>query len=198
MHRPGFFSSGQILVGSDTSLRVRALKQGTHSGSRHTGVAVLSLQSQVCQLYQQLARRLGRHDVEPLMDDTLASNFCPFRSPSWDALPHRELSIAFAQELWLDVWRHVLRHVERPVVICNGKRAPDHFRTVLEGEGARLVERPEVGRTGWGEQTYSLEKYDTAMLVTVPHLSRYPIVGRPESQHAVDRIISAVAGAIRG
>jgi hypothetical protein len=71
---------------------------------------------------------------------------------------------------------------------------PDYFRTVLAGEGARLIGRPEVGPIGWGEQTYALAKYDTAVLVTVPHLSRYPIVGHPESQQAVDRIVSAAPG----
>jgi hypothetical protein len=131
------------------------------------------------------------------MDETLASNFCPFRSPSWEALPNKERSVAFSLDLWRDVWRHVLQHVERPVVICNGKRAPRYFRTVLVDQGARLIGSREVGATGWGEQTYELARYDTAMLVTVPRLSQYPIIECLASQQAVDRIVSAVAAAIR-
>jgi hypothetical protein len=132
------------------------------------------------------------------MDETLASNFCPFRSASWDALANRERSGAFSQALWRDVWPHVLGQVERPVMICNGIHVRRLFRLVLEGQGARLVGTPERGRVGWGQQTYELAEYDTAVVVTLPHLSRFAIFGRPESQHAVDRVVEAVAAALRG
>jgi hypothetical protein len=49
-----------------------------------------------------------------------------------------------------------------------------------------------------GDRIYELRHYDTVMLVTVPHLSQHPIVGRSESQEAVDRIVSAVAEALGG
>jgi hypothetical protein len=168
-----------------------AYRVETHwgSGSQH--------QSQVRRLYEELARRLERDDTEPLMDETLVSNFCPFRSPSWDALVNRERSVAFSQELWRDVWHRVLGPVERPVMICNGIQARRLFRPVLERPGARLIGAPERGLVGWGQQTYELAEYDTAVVVTLPHLSRFAIFGRPESQRAVDRVVGAVAGALR-
>ena len=158
------------------------------SGTRH--------QEQVRRLYEHLARKLERDDVERLMDETLASNFCPFRSGSWP-VPNKKRSVAFSYELWRDVWRHVLRHVERPVTICNGRDALHYFRSLLDGQGARRIGE-EFGSVGWGDQMYELVRYDAAVLVGVPHLSRFRIVGRPESQKAVDDIVSAVAAAIRG
>jgi hypothetical protein len=67
-----------------------------------------------------------------------------------------------------------------------------------ENQGARPLQTPEVDSTGWGDRTYELRHYDTVMLVTIPHLSQHPIVGRSESQEAVDRIVSAVAEALGG
>jgi hypothetical protein len=189
---PGRNPAASQHVGSVPSVEAgNAYRVETDWGARGTGH-----QEQVRLLYRELARRLGRDDVELLMDETLASNFCPFRSSAWDALPNPKESIEFSFELWRDVWRHVLGHVERPVMICNGKDALSYFSTVLESQGAGLLQTAEIDRVGWGEQTYEIRQYDTAVLVAVPHLSRYQIVGRTESQQAVDRIVSAVAEAI--
>lgn len=64
-----------------------------------------SLQREVKKLFQLLAVELGRSgDWEAIMDATLTSNFCPFRSPSWAALAKRDDAVRFSVALWGQLW----------------------------------------------------------------------------------------------
>jgi hypothetical protein len=150
------------------------------------------LQRRVRKLFEALAARLDVDAIE-LMDGTLTSNFCPFRSADWPSLHKKQQSIAFSNALWRDI----LEFVERPVLLCNGKSAGEYLRRLLERQGARPLGAPERDLISWGNTSigYELVRYDDAMVVALPHLSRFKLV-RPESQRAVDRIVSAVAAAI--
>ncbi len=153
------------------------------------------LQVQVRLLYENLADRLNQ-PVEVLMDETLATNFCPFRSPSWDRLPKKAESVMFSKRLWSSAFEHISPRV----IICLTSTPFDHFEEVLRQKG--------FGRTdslkepvGWGNVTYSSSRYESqygnVLMIRLPHLSRYKIFGRPQSQHATDRLTEAIAQALR-
>jgi hypothetical protein len=156
------------------------------------------LQQQIGLLYRELARRLPGASPGQLMDDTLAANFCPFRSPSWGSLPRRAESIEFSRHLW----RRILQVASPSALICLGKLPADELGATLVSVGARLVEGPEVGEVGWGAATYELSLYESpsarTLLVRVPHPSRFAIFGRAASQPAVDRITRVLATAMAG
>ena len=156
------------------------------------------LQSQIGLLYEDLAKRLSRTSPGRLMDDTLASNFCPFRSPSWDRLVSRDESIAFSRDLWGDI----LGSVTPSAIVCLGDRPARELGATLVSSGWRLSGRPEIGLVGWGDVTYELAYYDFAgartLLARLPHLSRFGIFGRPASKEATDRLASLIAAAIGG
>jgi hypothetical protein len=163
------------------------------------GVSGLNpLQSQIGLLYEALAVRLSRTSPNRLMDDTLASNFCPFRSPSWDRLAARNESIAFSRDLWKDI----LGFVTPSAIICLGDRPTRELRATLVSSGWRLSGGPEIGPVGWGDMSYELAYYDSAgartLLVRLPHLSRFGIFGRPASKEATDRLVSLIAAALGG
>jgi hypothetical protein len=155
------------------------------------------LQRQVVSFYRELAGRLPGSPPERLMDDTLAVNFCPFRSPSWESLPSRPESVAFSRQLWTKI----LEFVNPAAVICLGQLPATELGTVLSTR-ARLIDGPEIGPVGWRPATYEMRLYASSrgstLLVRLPHLSRFAIFGRAASQPAVDRITHALAGAIVG
>src|SRR4051794_26729565 len=81
-----------------------------------------------------------------LMHETLAANFCPFRSPDWNRLASRNESIAFSRALWADVL-----DVSRPrVLICLGDTASHHLTGVMDRKDWRLVDTPSEGRIAGG------------------------------------------------
>lgn len=156
------------------------------------------LQRQVGLLYDELARALPGSSPAGLMDDTLAANFCPFRSPSLTSLPNREQSLAFSRELW----QRIIARVTPSAVICLGDLPARELATALRSAGYRAHGGPERGGVGWGSATYELASYESpetrTVLARLPHLSRYAIFGRPESRPAIERVSSVVAAAIAG
>src|SRR3954453_18948502 len=88
-------------------------------GRRGPGGQADALQAQVRRMYEALARDAGPLTASELMDETLAGNFCPFRSPLWAQLERRRESIDFSLGLWAEVL-----DVARPrAVICLGETA---------------------------------------------------------------------------
>jgi hypothetical protein len=152
------------------------------------------LQAQVRLLYEGLAGKLDQ-PVTNLMDATLATNFCPFRSPSWDRLPSKVESVAFSERLWSTIFGHI----SRKAIICLTGTSFDHYGEVLARKGFRRtsMQREPVG---WGHVTYSSSRYDSGsgnvLMVRLPHLSRYKVFGRPQSQDATDRLTDAIVQAL--
>lgn len=154
-----------------------------------------ALQVQVRLLYEGLAEKLDQSAVS-LMDGTLATNFCPFRSPSWDRLHRKAESVAFSKRLWSSVFEHI----SPMVIVCLTDTPFDHFENVLRRKGFRKTDALQEP-VGWGSVTYSSSGYASengnVLMVRLPHLSRYKIFGRPESQSATDRLTDAIAQALR-
>jgi hypothetical protein len=157
------------------------------------GETLNPLQEQIALLYEEIARRCPGSSPVRLMDETLAVNFCPFRSPTWEMLARRVESVAFSRELW----QRVLQVVEPRAIVCLGEMAMRHLGEVLVAHGARRAAPLELRPTGWGSVRYTLAAYESpsgrTMLIRLPHLSRFRIFGRAGSAQAADELASAIA-----
>jgi hypothetical protein len=155
------------------------------------------LQEQIVLLYDALASALRQSSRARLMDDTLAANFCPFRSPSWERLARREESIRFSR----DLWKAILDFVTPSAVICLGDASARQLGATLATMGWSLKNR-ERGLVGWGSVSYELAVYEGSgtqmLLARLPHLSRFRILGRAQSQPAIERVVSSIAAAMSG
>lgn len=113
------------------------------------------LQTQVRLLYEELAKRIEGATWKKLMDEqTLALNFCPFRSQRWNRLDRQSKKelIAFSQVMWA----RVLEIVEPSVIVCLGND-PDEVprpcrpssRNRMDGSGraSRRLGRCQMGRS---------------------------------------------------
>lgn len=154
------------------------------------------LQQQIGLLYDALAGRLDV-DAASLMDDTLAMNFCPFRSSSWSALASPRESVAFSRGMW----DGLLTACRPTVMLCLGDLAAREMGQALQRAGA-CAEGTESVPVGWGNVTLSLSQLSfesgQTLLVRLPHLSRFSIFGRTTSQPAVDELMGAAAAALEG
>jgi hypothetical protein len=129
------------------------------------------LQRQVLALFE----RIGEQP-----EAVLAGNLVPFRSPTWKSLPDRERALAFGKGLWRDI----LAKVNPQLVIGMGHQTVTALRDIL---GVTIAERIPVG---WGSVCGERGSYAGGTLVGIPHLSRFPIITRSESQPGLGRLLS--------
>lgn len=155
------------------------------------------LQCQVRLLYEAVAERDDGRTWEELMDQTLALNFCPFRSPGWPPLVSPKESIEFSGRMWAGV----LKIVEPSVIVCLGNDPMRYLDPVLRAHGAAPKGPVEKRPVAWGNVKYAVARYTTSRgevtMVGLPHLSRFRIFGRRESQDATTEIVDTVSAALR-
>lgn len=150
------------------------------------------LQVQVVALYERVAALLPSIESAALMDRSLAANFCPFRSPSWAKLPARRASIDFSRSLWSRILRDTI-----PAAFISLTELPArHLVEILRDLGWRQIGNQILG-VGWGAVTCSMRTFEnearTTVVVRLPHLSRFRIVGRPGSEEAVEQVTREIA-----
>ncbi len=112
-------------------------------------------------------------------DETLTAYFIPFRSLDYKTLPLRSESIAFS----VGLWRKILPVVRPPLVVCLGNAVAHGLHEIW---GPALTETPY--ETGWGDVHAYVSVYNDHRLLQLPHLSRFPIFGRPQSVKPLARI----------
>jgi hypothetical protein len=184
---PGGASYGAPVASVEESNAYRVEGWGVDGGPN-------GLQRQVGLLYEVLSAKTGL-SAKALMDGTLASNFCPFRSASWRSLPKKGESMAFSYGLW----SYVFGYVRPSTMICLTDKPFRYLERVLLDKGFRrtYLIRESVG---WGDVTYSHSEYASGSghvsMVRLPHLSRYRIFGKAECRDAVDRLTDAVVGSL--
>ncbi|MFN0113359.1 MAG: uracil-DNA glycosylase family protein [Paracoccaceae bacterium] len=130
------------------------------------------LQKQVLALFEKLR-------VAP--ERVLAGNIVPFRSPDWKSLPHKD----HALRLGYEVWRQLLVAAKPELVIAMGS---DAHEPVLKLTGASAVRSVPLG---WGNVRVVAADAPGLRVVTLPHLSRYRVVDRAESQSALAQAFGA-------
>jgi len=131
------------------------------------------LQKQIQMLFSEL---------DWTFDSVLSGQLVPFRSPSWAELPNQKASLRFGVALW----KRVLEYVKPCLVVAMGK---SELRTPL----VDILGSPngtETHSVGWGNISASLDMFENCKLLTLPHLSRFKLMGRPESRHPINKIIS--------
>jgi hypothetical protein len=172
-------------VEKGNAYRVEPWKNGHHHNK---------LQQQVCLLYEKVANKLGTVNRDILMDNSLVTNFCPFRSSDWKSLPNRKMSEEFSRKLWLNILTHI---VHPSVFICLGKQTFNEFRNLLLQMG--YVEQQSVSNlTGRKDTTYTkihlVHDNHVVLMLRLPHLSRFSIIGdEPKYSAAVEDFTDAIA-----
>ena len=154
------------------------------------------LQQQVTTLFELLAARLGEGaSAAELMDGTLTTSFCPFRSPDWQRLAARDESVEVARELWDEL----LTHVWPSVFVCLGELAATEIGAALQRAGA-LRSGTSTAPVHWGKATYTETLYRAdrgdVLVVRLPSLTRFSIFGREASQDVVDVLVEDIAATL--
>jgi len=151
-----------------------------------------ALQKQVCAFYWLISRVLPGNDMCRLMDDTLAANFCPFRSPSWNQLRKKEESLRFSRKLWRDIFRLL----GPEVIVTLSYQVRDEIDQLFRG-----IERPRSLSCRWRSSAGGILKYRLAyvrhggkrvLLIGLPHLSRFKIFDRKRGNLCFDPLVRAV------
>lgn len=154
------------------------------------------LQKQIGMMYDELVRiispQIPRQD---LIDNTLAANFAPFRSPKWDSLRDRSELIEFSRGMW----KSVLSTLNPKVMICFSRIPYEEFTGLFIQNGYQKT-KEEKEPINWGKVTVEISSLFRAdksvLLVRLPHLSRYQLFGREKSFKAAQFVCSRVANVL--
>jgi phosphoglycolate phosphatase-like HAD superfamily hydrolase len=135
------------------------------------------LQRQVQTLFEKIS--------EP-PEGVLAGNLVPFRSPSWDSFPNRQEALKFGKL----IWKEIFAHAKPNLFIGMGRQAIDALKEML---GVTAAESIPIG---WGNLCGERGEFAGGCLIGVPHLSRYPVMTRAESQPGLTRLLSGAVGLV--
>lgn len=124
------------------------------------------LQLQVRSLFSKL-------DVEP--EKVLAGNLVPFRSPSWEKLNNRTRSLDFG----IGIWSDILKRAKPSLVICMGGETFHALSRILDSRDLQKIS------INWGSIVAKHARFDGGALVGLPHLSRFGIITRSQSEDAL-------------
>lgn len=125
---------------------------------------------------QKLVERLGLG-----FDQVLTGHFVPFRSPTWDELPHREDAINFGKKLWYQF----ASPLQPKRVICIGHDVSKHLKALFGI--SKLRDRP----TGWGGQKIRMANgRNDLQFISLPHLSRFTLFTRDACQPHLDAVFA--------
>jgi hypothetical protein len=150
------------------------------------------LQRQVRLMFERIAEEVDYSgNSDDLINESLVSNFIPFRSPSFRLLPRKAESLRFARRFWSK-----LLPIIRPELIvcldtCTREALTALVPKCLGHQSLRVSKMP----IGWGNYKASLHDFGddvTRMrLLYLPHPSRYAIFGRQKSAMEVKAIFDA-------
>lgn len=105
----------------------------------------------------------------------LAGNLIPFRTAKVADLPDLPAALQFGTDLWLDI----INRGNVQTIVTMGRQAGDALTSAL---GVREQRRIPVG---WGSVSGVAATWARGKLIGLPHLSRFAIMGRPESDAAI-------------
>jgi len=127
------------------------------------------LQQQVRALFEGLS-------VQP--EHVLAGNLVPFRSPSWKELKNPKSSLEFGELLWTDL----LKRARPRLVIGMGQDVLRSLSRILAAKNHLKISM------SWGNVCATKVSFPDGTLIVLPHLSRFKIVTRPKSSHALKEL----------
>lgn len=136
-------------------------------------------QSQLQVQIQKLFKLVGADPV-----GVLSGYFVPFRSPGWSDLDHKEEALAFGTELWRD-----LLGDHRPqLTLTLGRPIYERMRNLLAAKEVL------AGPAGWGAVQLRASQYQGGVLIGLPHLSRFALMGDVSREENLLAFINAAQG----
>lgn len=134
------------------------------------------LQLQVQGLFRMLADNLGFHgSFQELMAQSLVSQFIPFRSPTFAALPRQKESIEFGRRLW----GRILPVASPKLIVCLGRDVQQELRALMPSTMECAWKQRQSFETGWGDYTADMDEFEgprgIVRLLYLPHLSRFQL-----------------------
>lgn len=152
------------------------------------------LQVQIQTFFKELVscREQPSMDWKTFMDQSLALNFCPFRSPSWRDLGNKKNTLNFCRSLWTDI----LGYIQPKSILTIDRVSHRNLISIMNIQNFHEI-YSETQTIGWSNVTYSLGVYSNGArkitLARFPHLSTYKIFSRTECQGTRTGVISKLA-----
>lgn len=141
------------------------------------GVGQAPLQRQIQEVFEHLRRRTHPISIDAIAfarSNVVTTQLVPFRSPSEKLLHRREDSVRFSREMWSDLFSHW----SPTAVVAVGSTTGAELTAIL-GQ----VKRDRYMPTGWGEYRLLTRQFARGTrLLVLPHLSRFALFGRPQSE----------------
>jgi hypothetical protein len=170
--RMAFLSLNPGRASSDSNLREISDERGnSYAVERHTTLSPIT---------NQALQAFAFFGTEP--QDALTGVVCPFRTPGWNDLSKPQQSQALA--LGRAFWEQPLNRPELELIICC---STETTRAVTGWLGARHETSAFVG---WGN--IRIHRYRTRWgvpILALPHLSRFRLFGRPQSEAAIRALL---------
>jgi len=132
------------------------------------------LQLQVRRLFEGLG-------VRP--ETVLAGNLVPFRSPDWSGLRGKPEALRFGRGLWAEI----LGRARPRIVVAMGGTTRRVLGQIL---GAGAEHRVPLG---WGRVAGTRARHPHGVLVGLPDLLRFRVLGRADSSAGLTRLLEGLA-----
>ncbi len=115
--------------------------------------------------------------------EVLAGVVCPFRTPSWNDLTKEKRDQALA--LGREFWSQPLQRPGIELIVCCSTEASKAAVTWL------AARHEASASAGWGD--IAIHRYRTGTgvpILALPHLSRFRLFGRPQSEEAIRKLLA--------
>jgi hypothetical protein len=192
--------NGFILVGINPGGDVFGIAESVEEGNAYLiqewSPDGARLQQQVRSFFSLLSDRFLGHATQgdALLGQTLTTNFCPFRSPTWRELSRRPEAISFSQGLWTDL----LSDITPRVVLCMGALPCRYLQDILRRQ-AETIDGERRFPTGWGKYDFALRVYSIegrpVVLARLLHFSQYKLMSRETCRPHVRAFVDAIHAA---
>lgn len=151
------------------------------------------LQIEVQKFFKLLAQNNNpKESWIKLMDKTLTSNYCPFRSPSWAKLKNKTKVIKVSNELW----SKIIEHITPAVIVSMDWISFKNISCLLSEKGFKSTKSIKT-LTGWGKTTYSEVHFSASskkiLLIRLPHLSRFKIFTSSKCSAESNKLIQTIS-----
>lgn len=145
------------------------------------------LQIQFKLLFKNLARKYNYDNYKELLTQSLCGYFIPFRSPNYDSLLDKNKSIKLGKSLW----RRIIENNNPYIIITIDKITNKYLKEIILDLKYNFVKEVRYP-IGWGNYKATVliykDKKEYLKLLHFPHLSRFSIFGRSNSERYIKYI----------